>query len=186
MMTQFVIARIYYLRHLCVALTSELSLYITWHGTYITWPTIWGLQWEHWEAGGVTHWAQKAHAEWQEEKKGGWNAFWGRKGTTLTLIIHCHSFNWLAPFSGWKCIIWGNQLLLCFLGSKCCHAGSWCYTLERRWTTTRDTGRALRLTLIFVPSSSGSGSGIISIWEHRKQQKERESISKMIEALEPL
>lgn len=122
----------------------------------------------------------------RKKKKRGWNAFWGRKGTTLTLIIHCHSFHWLAPFSSWRCIIWGNQLLLCFLGSKRCHAGSWCYTLERRSATTRDTGRALRLTLIFVPSSSGSGSGIISIWEHRKQQKERESVSKVTGALEPL
>lgn len=41
-----------------------------------------------------------------------------RKGTTLTVIIQCRWFHWLAPFSAWRCIIQGNQLLLCLLWMK--------------------------------------------------------------------
>lgn len=47
-----------------------------------------------------------------------------RKGTALTVIIHCHWFHWLAPFSGWRCIIRRNQPLLCLLGMKRCQLGS--------------------------------------------------------------
>lgn len=53
-------------------------------------------------------WAWSAHSE-QQRKKGAEHSLVHerRKGTTLTLIIHCHWFPWLAPFSGWRCIIRG-------------------------------------------------------------------------------
>lgn len=54
-------------------------------------------------------------------------------------------------------VIQGNQLLLCSAGKE----------RERR----RDG--SFQLTLILVPSSSGSGSDIISICEQEKQRRER-------------
>lgn len=69
--------------------------------------------------------SEKAFAQQQRGNKNGWNSLWCRKGTVLTLITHCHWFHWLDPFSGWKYVIQGNQLLLCCLGREYNHAGPW-------------------------------------------------------------
>lgn len=63
----------------------------------------------------------------------------------------------------------GEGLYSCsFLGMTLCQLRSRPHMFELH----RETWRALLLTLIFVPSSSGSGSGIISICEHIKQTTE--------------
>lgn len=117
--------------------------YLPWCGIYFT--SCCRVDWQ----GG---W--KTHAEQQKGNEKGEQPFWSRKGTTLTLIIHCHWFHWLSPFSHWKCVIQGNQLLLCSVGEEC------------KW----DQDSSFQLTLIFVPSSSGSGSDIISICEQKKKK----------------
>lgn len=88
--------------------------------------TVSGLQWGHLEEGCMVHWAQKSHTEWQEKGAEQSVGHERREGTTLTVIICCYWFHWLAPFSGWSCIIRGNQLLLCCLGMKHCR-------LQLRW-----------------------------------------------------
>ena len=50
------------------------------------------------------------------------------------------------------------------------------------WPCKGNARRVLQLTLIFVPSSSGSGSGIISIWEDRKQSRKRKKSIREVRA----
>lgn len=125
----------------------------------------------------MLRWAQKAHTEWQGKKRGGTVAgTWAQErncsdsNNTLPLISLISSFLWLKVYYSEKSaavvFAWNETL------------PTWVAIERRSRSTGLHTWRALQLTLIFVPSSSGSGSGIISIWEHRKQQKERGSISR--------
>lgn len=150
-----------------------------WGPSWLT-SLIWGLLWVDSEGGCVVLWAQKAHTEWQEKRGGTVAGAWAQEGNhsdsnnTLPLISLISSFLWLKVY-------YSGEI------SCCCGCSGWnAASLGHDATRSAGQGRAtwgvLQLTLIFVPSSSGSGSGIISIWEHRKRQEEKESISNVIAA----
>lgn len=97
------------------------------------------------------------------EKNSRWDTFWDHSDTNNTLSL----ISLIGPFLGLKVYYSGKSTAVVFSSKETLP----CRAAVQLRGSTKDRGCVVRLTLIFVPSSSGSGSGIISIWEHRKKKK---------------
>ena len=134
--------------------------------------------------------AHKAHTLWRGKKKGGggvgeqFAGAWAQEGNhfgsnnTVPLISLISSFLRLKVYYSGK-----SAAVVFALNETAPTSGDGAHSRGRGlWPCKGNARRVLQLTLIFVPSSSGSGSGIISIWEDRKQSRKRKKSIREVRA----